>query len=368
MIIFFVLLTIGFIFELGKKALTIYSRQNSIKITDSNIKRNNSDYNGSQMFSKSFNKKQIRTFSTSSKKYIKKRKREDEDEDDLNLPKRVKLTHENDNAEHHYGPINNVTPIETASTPFGGQFVKNCSQKPEENSKDLTSQDQESHSNPDLVEKENDSKQVSENEQYSDAESFSEDEYSDNGSTFKELDAEERYRRINILDELISNLSQLYAKIKGEDSEHTEKVENILSDCIDKLTSMRYSNDYEDEDKYTDLTVEAALTKQKFLTVFGPYFGFNSNNSSNDNNLLNKADNIQPSAVDPSSQPSVLGTTQPPVSDTTQPPVSDITQVPVSDTTQPPVSNTNESKADQNKSNFSLVDASIEKQESEMPS
>jgi len=31
MLVFFVLLTIGFIFELGKKALVIYSRQNSIK-------------------------------------------------------------------------------------------------------------------------------------------------------------------------------------------------------------------------------------------------------------------------------------------------------------------------------------------------
>lgn len=31
MLIFFVLLTIGFVFELGKKALVIYSRQNTIK-------------------------------------------------------------------------------------------------------------------------------------------------------------------------------------------------------------------------------------------------------------------------------------------------------------------------------------------------
>jgi NADH-ubiquinone oxidoreductase chain 3 len=33
MLIFFVLLTIGFVYELGKKALVIYSRQNSIKKT-----------------------------------------------------------------------------------------------------------------------------------------------------------------------------------------------------------------------------------------------------------------------------------------------------------------------------------------------
>lgn len=33
MLIFFVLLTIGFVYELGKKALVIYSRQNSMKKT-----------------------------------------------------------------------------------------------------------------------------------------------------------------------------------------------------------------------------------------------------------------------------------------------------------------------------------------------
>jgi hypothetical protein len=32
MLLFFVLLTIGFIFELGKKALTIYSRQYTKKL------------------------------------------------------------------------------------------------------------------------------------------------------------------------------------------------------------------------------------------------------------------------------------------------------------------------------------------------
>jgi hypothetical protein len=34
MLLFFILLTIGFVFELGKKALSIYSRQNNNKLSN----------------------------------------------------------------------------------------------------------------------------------------------------------------------------------------------------------------------------------------------------------------------------------------------------------------------------------------------
>jgi NADH-ubiquinone oxidoreductase chain 3 len=89
MLLFFVLLTIGFIFELGKKALTIYSRQNSThKKTINSIETKKIGFKRLNVFelqSKSVGFRNTRQFSTSTKFYA-KRKRDDDADSEIEVP------------------------------------------------------------------------------------------------------------------------------------------------------------------------------------------------------------------------------------------------------------------------------------------